>query len=124
MQGVSKQVADDLNLPVDHGALIASVTPDSPADKAGLRGGNTETTQGISVGGDQIVAIDGKAMQNEDDVAAAIASHKPGDKVEIEYYRSGDKKTATVELSKRPANAETAQPSDQGGGGGGDGLFP
>jgi S1-C subfamily serine protease len=126
MQGVNKQLAEDLNLPVDHGALVASVTPDSPADKAGLRGGRTETSQGIAAGGDLIVAIDGKDMPDEDAVATAIAAHKPGDKVELEYYRGSDKKTVTVELSKRPANADTSVPSDEGGGNGdgGGGLFP
>ena len=87
MQGVTEQVAEDLNLAVDHGALIVEVTPDSPADKAGLRGGGTETAQGIAAGGDLIVAIDGKQMRDEDAVAAAVAAHKPGDKIEIEYYR-------------------------------------
>ena len=123
MQGVDSQLAQDLNLAADHGALIVSVTPDSPADKAGLRGGRTETAQGVPAGGDLIVAIDGKQMRDENQVASEIASHKPGDKVEIEYYRGNDKKTATVELTKRPANAETAAPSDQGGDGGG-GILP
>jgi S1-C subfamily serine protease len=123
MQGVTTQLAEDLNLATDHGALIVSVTPDSPADKAGLRGGRTETSQGIPAGGDVIVAIDGKVMRDEDDVASTIASYKPGDKVEIEYYRGSDRKTTTVELTERPASAETAPPSDQGGDGGG-GLFP
>ena len=45
MQRVDSQLAEDLNLPVDHGALIVSVTPDSPADKAGLRGGRTGTAR-------------------------------------------------------------------------------
>ena len=104
-----------------------SVKPGSPAEDAGLRGGRTETSQGINAGGDLIVAIDGKDMQDEEAVATAIAAHQPGDKVDIEYYRGNDKKTVTVELAKRPANADTAAPSDQGGGGGGDGgggLFP
>jgi S1-C subfamily serine protease len=127
MQGVNQQLAKDLNLPVDHGALIVSVTPGSPAEKAGLRGGRTETSQGIAAGGDLIVAIDGKDMADEEAVAAAVAAHKPGDKVEIEYYRGNDKKTVTAELTKRPANVESSAPSDQGGGGGDDGgggLFP
>ena len=46
-------------------------------------------------------------MRDEDAVADAIAAHQPGDKVEVEYYRGDDKKTATVELTKRPANADT-----------------
>jgi S1-C subfamily serine protease len=125
MQGVTRQLAEDLNLAADHGALIAEVTPGSPADKAGLRGGRTGTTDGIAAGGDLIVAIDGKEMRDEDAVAAAVAEHKPGDRIDIEYYRGNDKKTVTVELTKRPASAESPLPSDQGGDNGdGGGLFP
>src|SRR3954470_4903311 len=96
MQRVDAQLAQDLNLPADHGALIVSVTPNSPADKAGLRGGRTGTSQGVAAGGDLIVAIDGQDMNNENSVANAIAAHKPGDKVQITYYRGNDKKTTTV----------------------------
>jgi len=126
MQGVTSQLAEDLNLPVDHGALVVSVTPGSPAEKAGLRGGRTETSGGIAAGGDLIVAIDGKEMKDQNSVADAIAAHKPGDKVDIEYYRGNDKKTASVELTKRPANADSSGSGDQGDGGGdgGGGLFP
>jgi len=119
MQRVTPQLAQDLNLPVDHGALIVSVTPDSPADKAGLRAGKTGTSQGVTAGGDLIVGVDGKDMQNEDDVANAIAAHKPGDKVDITYYRGNDKRTATVTLDKRPANADTSGSGSGGGDGGG-----
>jgi S1-C subfamily serine protease len=121
MQGVTKQLASDLNLAADHGALVVEVTPNSPADKAGLRGGRTQTSQGVVAGGDLIVAIDGKQMRNEDSVAAAVASHRPGDKIQVEFYRGNDKKTVTVELTKRPANADA---SSSGGSGGGGGLLP
>jgi len=124
MQGVTSQLADDLNLPADHGALIATVTPGSPAAKAGLRGGRTQTTQGVTAGGDLIVAIDGKEMADENAVADAIAAHKPGDKVDIEYYRGNDKKTVSVELTKRPASADSSGSGDQGGGNGGNGILP
>ena len=120
MQGVTEQVADDLNLPVDYGALVVEVTPDSPADKAGLRGGRTQTRDGIAAGGDLIVAIDGKRTPDEDAVADAIASRQPGEEVEVEYYRGDAKKTVTVELTKRPASVDAA-PGDEGGDGGGDG---
>jgi S1-C subfamily serine protease len=123
MQGVTKQLAEDLNLGADHGALVVEVTPDSPADKAGLRGGRTQTADGLAIGGDLIVAIDGKEMQDEDDVADAVASHQPGDKVEIEYYRGNDKKTVSVELTERPASADTGS-GGSGGGGGGGGILP
>jgi len=106
MGDVTEQVADDLNLPVKQGALIQSVVDDGPADDAGLRGGRTPTGEGIVAGGDLIVKVDGKAVKASDDVADAIGSKKPGDTVEVEYYRGDDKKTATVKLGKRPSTLQ------------------
>jgi S1-C subfamily serine protease len=121
MHDVTKQLAEDLNLAADEGALVVDVTAESPADKAGLRGGRTETGQGVAAGGDLIVAVDGKPVRDSSDVAHAISRKRPGDEAEITYYRGDAKRTASVELTKRPASAD--QPSaDEGGGG--DGLIP
>jgi S1-C subfamily serine protease len=123
MQDVTAQLAEDLNLAADKGALVVEVTKDSPADKAGLRGGRTQTSQGVPAGGDLIVEVDGKAVSDSSEVASAISQKRPGDETEITYYRGDSKKTVTVELAKRPKSAD--QPSsDQGGGDGGGGLLP
>jgi S1-C subfamily serine protease len=122
MQDVSKQLADDLNLAADKGALVVEVTKDSPADKAGLRGGRTQTSDGIAAGGDLIVAVDGKTVRDSSEVAAAISQKRPGDSAEITYYRGDSKKTVTVQLAKRPKSAD--QPSSDQGGGDGGGLLP
>jgi S1-C subfamily serine protease len=116
MQDVTKQLADDLNLPTDKGALVVEVTKGSPAEKAGLRGGRTQTSQGVPAGGDLIVAVDGKAVSNSTDVADAIAGKRPGDKAEISYYRGDSKKTVSVDLAKRPKTVDQSS-SGQGGGG-------
>jgi S1-C subfamily serine protease len=116
MQDVTKQLAEDLNLASDTGALVVGVTKDSPADKAGLRGGRTDTSQGVPAGGDLIVAVDGKPVSDSSEVAAAISHKRPGEKAQITYYRGDAKKTVSVDLAKRPNSAD--QPSaDQGGGG-------
>ena len=116
MTDVTKQLADQLNLPADQGALIQSVVRGGPADKAGLRGGRMQTSEGVSTGGDLIVKVAGKDVKSSDDVANAIASKKPGDKVELEYYRGGDKKKTEVTLGKRPSQLQSQSSQDQGGG--------
>jgi S1-C subfamily serine protease len=116
MQDVTNQLAKDLNLASDKGALVVEVTKGSPADKADIRGGRTQTGTGVPAGGDLIVAVDGKAVRDSSEVAAAISQKRPGDKAEITYYRGDSKKTVTVELAKRP-NSAPASPSQ-----GGDGL--
>jgi S1-C subfamily serine protease len=124
MAPVTAQVAKELKLPVSSGALIQSVVPNGPAKKAGLHGGSGAQSGGISRGGDVIVTVAGKQVKTPDDVANAIATKKPGDKVQVEYYRDNDKKTATVTLGKRPASLQNSSSQGNGGGGNGDGLIP
>ena len=121
MNDVDSQLADDLNLGTDNGALIVKVTDGGPAEQAGLRGSGTSDS-GDPVGGDVIVAIDGEEVRDSDDVANAISGKRPGDEVEVEYYRGDDKRTVTVELTERPASADA--PADEGDEGDGGGLFP
>jgi S1-C subfamily serine protease len=116
MIGVTEDIARDFNLEADQGALIQKVVPDGPADKAGLKAGGTSTGDGIRAGGDLIVEVNGEEIKTPDDVPAAIADLKPGDDVEVVYYRGDERKTVEVELGKRPASLDNSQQQDQGGG--------
>ena len=114
MSTVTRQLAEDLDLPVDQGALIQTVVSGGPADDAGLRGGGTDTGEGVAGGGDVLVKIDGEEIRTSDDVAVAIADNQPGDKIQVEYYRGDDMRRATVDLGTRPARLENTQ-DDEGG---------
>jgi S1-C subfamily serine protease len=121
MSDVDEDVANDLNLPVDHGALIQQAAENGPADDAGLRGSSGNDTSGnVTGGGDLLVKVDGQEVENSGDVAAAIEDNQPGDTIEVEYYRGDDLKTASIELAERPeelsSSSEPQQPNDQGGG--------
>jgi len=117
MIGVTEDIARDLNLAADEGALIQRVTEDGPADEAGLRDGGTQLGEQLSAGGDLIVEVDGQKVADSDDVPAAIADNKPGDKVEVVFYRGDDRKTVEVELGERPSSADSATEQPDGGGG-------
>ena len=106
MADVDSKLAQDLNLPVKEGALIQEVKSGGPATKAGLRGGRTTTSDGLKLGGDLIVGVDGKRTSDSQAVSDAVAGKKPGDTVELEYYRGGDKRRVKVELGKRPNDLE------------------
>ena len=96
--------ADALGLPQPTGVYVHIVTPGSPADKVGLRGGTRSTSiAGLSAGGDLIIAIDGREVQTFSDMLNyLIANKSPGDKVTFTVLR--DDKTIEVELTldKRP----------------------
>jgi putative serine protease PepD len=68
------------------GAEVQSVTPGSPADRAGLDQG------------DVIVGVDGQRVADPDDVASAITDNEPGDEIGVELRRGG---TGTEDLRVR-----------------------
>ncbi len=105
-------LARDLNLPAKRGALVQDVQPRSPAARAGLRAGRTRTQEGITLGGDLIVGIDGRDVASPEDVAAAIEDNKPGDSIEIEFLRGRTRESVTLELAPRPASAGGADPRE------------
>jgi S1-C subfamily serine protease len=101
---VTPAIAKALNLKVDHGVLVGRVTPDSPAAKAGLKGGSSSTTidgETIPLGGDVIVAMDGKDIETFANLAERIAAHQAGDRVTLELLRDGSTRTVTVTLANR-----------------------
>ncbi len=105
---LTSQIADALNLDRDQGALVQSVVPDSPADKAGIEAGDAQVTidgQQVRAGGDVIIEVDGQPVHSMGDVIAAVDSKKPGDDLELTLLRGGDERTVTVTLAERPASA-------------------
>jgi S1-C subfamily serine protease len=108
---LTPELAQVLNLPVQHGALVQSVTPGGPAAKAGVKGGNGNATvnvggQRIAAGGDVIVAIDGKPVNSMTDVINDINAKQPGDSVQLSLVNGSQKRTVTVTLGNRPANVQ------------------
>ncbi len=106
---LTPEIADVLNLNADGGALVQSVVPGSPADKAGIEAGDAQVTingQPLRAGGDLIVAADGEPVNDIGDVIAAVDSKQPGSKIELTLVRGGDERTVTVELVERPAQAQ------------------
>jgi S1-C subfamily serine protease len=102
----------DLNLPVEHGALVQTVTAGSPAAKAGIRAGSTTATLSsgdtIQLGGDVITKVDGRSIHSADDLTNDIATKKKGDKVTLTIVRDGKTKHVEVTLADRPASADAA----------------
>lgn len=108
-QAVNSVVADTYNLPVAKGVLVESVTSESGAGKAGLKGGETEVVvagETYVLGGDIIVAFDGKQISSIEQLRDAIAGHKPGNKVKLVIYRDAKKTGVTVTLGRQPPSPQ------------------
>lgn len=100
------QLAQELSLPVDHGAIVAEVVDGSPAADAGLRAGGDEVRfqgQLVPTGSDVITAVEGETVRLDDDLGRLLAAYAPGDRVDLEVYRGKERRTVTVELSSRPS---------------------
>jgi 2-alkenal reductase len=85
------------------GAYVTNVTPNGPADQAGIRAGDQSTSLGLSAGGDLIVAIDGQSIQRFDDLLRYLINNKsPGDTVVLTVLRGEEQVDVNVTLGKRP----------------------
>jgi S1-C subfamily serine protease len=105
--GLSKDELDDeYGLP-ETGAIVSEVTPDGPAERAGIEGGEEEEIEGIRVPmGDVITRIAGKTVTSPDDVIAVVNSLKPGDEVTLTVVTPGkEAREVEVTVGTRPDDA-------------------
>lgn len=96
---------EELDLHQSSGVYITDVTPDSPADKAGLRGGTHQSEiPGMPIGGDLIIAIDGIDVQTFSDFISHLIKNKtPGDTVTLTILRNEQEIEIELTLGKRPS---------------------
>jgi S1-C subfamily serine protease len=103
---VTPETSRVLDLPIQHGVLVVRVSPKSPADRAGIRGGQRRIRIGntiLQVGGDLLVEVDGQKIERMHDLVAYLEDHKRvGDTVELEVLRSAQRLKVTVTLGELP----------------------
>lgn len=90
LSSVNERVIEQLNLPRDvkNGVVIAEVMAKGSAKAAGLQAY------------DVIVEMDGQKIQGIQNLRKVLYSHKVGDKMEVTYYRNGQKQTTTISLTE------------------------
>jgi serine protease Do len=104
---LTPDLAKAMGLPTDdRGALVESVTAGGPADKAGIKGSDKQTTvngQNIQVGGDVIIAYNGEIVKSSDDLVTLLARHGTvGQTVILTIIRDGKQIETKVTLGARP----------------------
>ncbi|MFQ6074854.1 MAG: S1C family serine protease [Candidatus Bathyarchaeia archaeon] len=103
---VDPDIAEAMHLNYTMGFLIAEVIKGSPAEEAGLRGGNrTVTVDGerIRMGGDVIIGIDGLRMRNLNEISVYMERNKrPGDGVTLTIVRDNQVLFKELTVGSRP----------------------
>lgn len=98
IQPVTDEIADSLGLDSSKGALVADVTADSAAAKAGVQRG------------DVILRFDGKAIGSPRDLSRRVAEAGIGVEKQLELWRDGKDLTMTVTLGEAPEQIASASP--------------
>ena len=100
IQSVSEEIAESLGVPENTGALVAAVTPDSPAAKAGIEAG------------DVIVKFDGKDIVGMRSLPRIVAQTPIGKTVDVEAVRKGERKSFKVVVGRlTEEEGEPAEPA-------------
>ncbi len=108
-QTITPDLAKALGLSVQEGVLLAQVSQGTPAAKAGLRGGDTQSRVGnvrVITGGDIITAINGNKLKKIEDLTSYLDTKtKVGDTVSLAVVRGTQTLAVNVNLAERPAES-------------------
>ena len=103
IQEVTPEIAKGLGLGKDQGALVADVTKDSPAAKAGFHQG------------DVILSFNGHDISKVRDLPIVVAQTPVGEKAKVEVFRNGKHETLDVSIGPMPDNPQVAMTESNGG---------
>ncbi|MGZ8231448.1 MAG: DegQ family serine endoprotease [Burkholderiales bacterium] len=99
IQALTPELAKSFKLDSASGVLVASVEPNSPAQKAGLQSG------------DVILSFNGMPVKTANELPRVVAGNKPGTTVAMEIWRNGAKREVKATLGEFPAEMAAQQSS-------------
>ena len=109
---ITPDIAKALGLGLEEakGFLVIGVNEGSPADKAGIRGGDKVTNingREIRLGGDIVLKIDNQDVRKIEDLLTHLERHKQvGDNVQLTIIRDAKPQTVNITLTARPDNSQ------------------
>ena len=89
MQNVDERIARALDMEEAEGVIVRDLDPGSPADQAGFRPY------------DVIISIDDEEVENRGDLIELIYEYRPGDRVQIEVLREGERHQLEMRIGRR-----------------------
>jgi S1-C subfamily serine protease len=105
-EDLTPTIAKRFGYPVQRGAVIATVVPNSPGEEAGLRGGSERRQLNgftVRLGGDVVVKIGNRDVQSADDLVRVVSERlAPGQVVRFTVLRDGRRIVLPVRLGERP----------------------
>jgi 2-alkenal reductase len=105
-EDLTPTIAKRFGYPVQRGAVIATVVPESPGEDAGLRGGSERRLLNgfpVRLGGDVVVKIDDRDVRSADDLVRVVSERlAPGQVVRFTVLRHGRRMVVPVRLGERP----------------------
>lgn len=104
---IQGDLAETLELPAEGGLLIQDIQPGTPASNSGLQGPRQVVIVGnyrLGVGGDLIVAIDGKPVEDRETLSRVMNRKRAGDTLELTIYRNRRTQKISVKLAEAPQN--------------------
>jgi len=99
VQEITPEISQSMGLKNSNGALVSDIETGGPADKAGLKRG------------DVIVAVNGKDIEEMQDLPRTVANYKPGSAIELSIIRDGKPQTVKVNLGEMPGDHKTENAS-------------
>jgi serine protease Do len=102
---IEKELMRIINLPLVDGFLIETVDPGSPAQQAGIHGGDLPLTLAgteFLLGGDIVTKINGQPVDNAENLLEVMGSLKVGDKVDLTLFHANETRSVELNLSERP----------------------
>ncbi len=97
IQPLTPDLAQQLGLASDQGALVAQVTADSPAEKAGI------------TSGDVITKLNGHPVADVQELRARVAAVPIGSKADVTFLRAGAEQTVSATIAEQPQNLQVRQ---------------
>jgi S1-C subfamily serine protease len=105
---ITPAMAEALGRPDVRGVAVVAADDRGPAKASGLRAATTPLDADVPRGGDLIVEIEGRPVNDMADVSRAVSSRAVGDKLEMTVLRDGRRVTVTFTLADRPGDVGVA----------------